>query len=113
MIIDETSVGRYAFIFDINDLTPFRGVRYYPFAEESWFPKPIFSEILDEAPYLIDALEPMDRWLGEQTQAYRMRLIQMSCHHPKVAPFPSFSVTALMVQMPENLATIFRMFWYG
>lgn len=112
MIIDETSVGRYAFIFDINDLTPFRGVRYYPFAEEMWFPKPIFSEITDEE-YLIGALDPMVQWLGERTSAYRIRLIQMSCHHPRVSPFPTYGVTALMVQMPDSLATLFHMFWYG
>ena len=112
MIIDETALGRYAFILDINDLTPFSGVRYYPFGEEAWYPHPKLLTIAESVPSAISLVSPMDEWLRLRTPAYRISVAEMKCHHQRVLNLSKYAIQAIMVQLPEALAPLFRIFWY-
>ena len=106
MIIDETTVGRYIFIFDIRDATPFRGLSAisHPLMDctKNWF--------IDSIPTsgnmsIIEPFIPMEKWLRDITPAFRMQIVLMK--HTIYN-----DISAVAVHCPVDLAVLFRMFWY-
>ena len=103
MIIDDTPLGRFAFIFDINTLKAFRGSPFISFDETCWWPERLHTLTKDD---LIEQLKPMDDWLSERTKAYRINAVTMVYDDHKDM------ISALLVQVPIELAVVFRLFWY-
>lgn len=46
----------------------------------------------------------MKAWLQERTHAFRL--------HAATLRFPSHDVGAVVAEIPEDLAVLFRLFWY-
>ena len=104
MIIDDTPLGRFAFIFDINTIKAFQGDKFTPRSEQQeWWPYKLHHLIGDD---LIAKVKPMNDWLSEHTKAYRINAATMV-----LGDFPDMK-TALLVQVPEHLAVLFRLYWY-
>jgi hypothetical protein len=105
MIIDDSGVGRYVFIFDINDAKPFDGLRYTPShgigTAFEWSPYKL--QHLDNLT-AVALFQPMTEWLQDHTSAFRINAVIM------IHPFTT--ATAVLIQVPETLAVLFRMFWY-
>jgi hypothetical protein len=105
MIIDETHVGRYVFILDINDAKPFQGIHYASTFEETrgWYRQQLILQLTGTE--IIERFMPMLRWLEERTTAFRLNAVRMSRPHDR-------DVTAISVEIPEELGVLFRLFWY-
>jgi hypothetical protein len=51
---------------------------------------------------------PMHEWLAEQTAAFRINPVTMTDIVRREAP----DLLACMVQIPESLGVLFRLYWY-
>jgi len=106
MIFDNTDVGRYIFILDINDGFAFRPEKYLAnHADFDWVPYKL-HHMTDAS--IIARFAPMHEWLEQQTAAFRINPVTMTDINRREAP----DVLACMVQLPETLAVLFRLYWY-
>jgi len=108
MIINNTNIGHYLFIFDINDASPFDGYRYFsqfdPEHWSCWTPTDRFRNSLsveDTARF-----EPIVEWLNERTTDFLISLVIMI--HPFLGP-----ILAVRVEVPENIGVLFRLRWFS
>ncbi len=108
MIVKDADVGRYTFYLDINDGEPFRPERYVPNHAEFNY-APIRRFILEQAGTgIIRRFSPIREWLEERTWAFRVHAVTMA--DPVCSECPELQ--AIMVQVPEDLAVLFRLYWY-
>jgi len=114
MIIEEKDVGRYIFVFDVNNATPIEPKKYRNhlyFIEPNWdeemqgrwFLSDKSEEIID--PVIIDQFRKINDWLSLHTRAYR--LVCSSLNNPYYD-----RIVVVAAYVPSELAALFRLFWY-
>jgi hypothetical protein len=110
MIVQHPEVCRTTFIFDINDRTPFDGERYRlpDEIDSTRYWRCVDDEDLrcwDFISRRVTAFEDIRLWLEERTGAFRITPVTMYSHY-------GHAIVAIAVQVPEDLAALFRMFCY-
>jgi hypothetical protein len=60
-------------------------------------------------PVFIERFAEMHEWLTIQTSAFRMNPVTMTSFNTREAP----QVLALMIQLPETLGVLFKLYWYS
>lgn len=109
MIVEDTGVGRFSFFLDINSGEAFRPEKYVPNHDEFNY-EPIRKYALEQAGgSLTSRFEPIRQWLEFYTYAARVLVVIMADAKRPDCP----EINAVMVELPEPLAPMFKLFWYG
>jgi hypothetical protein len=106
MIFEEPELGRFAFVFDMNDRLPFRSQKYFWGTHTLLHPVIwCISDEFYEFDNIPERFQELIDWLSERTTAFQVKPMIMHA-------LGWLRVRAIVAYVPEDLAPLFRLFWY-